>query len=329
VDINNPSFFFVLFLNMQKIKIVFLDTETVGEVPNMHVFNAFGNFVSYPLTLPEDRIKRIADADVVITNKVNIDAEVMDACLNLKLVCVAATGINNVDTEYARARGITVKNVVNYSTESVAQLTLSMILSLSGHLNYFDHYVKSRSYSQSPMFTHFGRNFFELKGKKAGIIGLGNIGKRVAQLLEAFGMRIVYYSTSGVNSNNTYTRLELEELLKTCDVVTIHAPLNDKTRNLIDFSRLTLMKSSAILINAGRGGIVNEADLVKAINLQIIAGAGLDVFEKEPMLPSNPLLNVDFPERIMLTPHVAWASVEARTLLIAKIAENIKEFMKQ
>jgi glycerate dehydrogenase len=314
---------------MQKIKIVFLDTETVGDVPNMNLFSALGEFVSYPLTLQQDRVKNIANADIVITNKVIIDREVMDACPNLKLICIAATGINNIDTEYAKAKGIAFKNVVDYSTESVAQLTITMILNLVGQLSYFDSYVKSGAYTKSPMFTHLGLNFFELKGKRAGIIGLGNIGKRVAQLLEAFGMHIAYYSTSGNNTHNKYPREELDQLLRTSDIVSIHAPLNDKTRNLIDLAKLKIMKPSAILINVGRGGIVNEADLVQAINHGFIAGAGVDVFEQEPMLSSSPLLQADFPEKFVFTPHIAWASTEARTKLVEKIAENIKQFLQQ
>lgn len=314
---------------MQKIKIVFLDTQTIGDVPNMNLFSALGGFISYPLTLPQDRVKNIGDADVVITNKVIIDREVMDACPNLKLICIAATGINNIDTEYAKAKGIAFKNVVDYSTESVAQLTITMILNLVSKLNYFDNYVKTGAYTQSPMFTHLGRSFFELKGKRAGIIGLGNIGKRVAQLLEAFGMHVAYYSTSGNNTHNKYPREELDQLLRTSDIVSIHAPLNDKTRNLIDLAKLKIMKPTAILINVGRGGIVNEADLVQAINHGFIAGAGVDVFEQEPMSASSPLLQADFPEKFIFTPHIAWASTEARTKLVEKIAENIKQFLKQ
>jgi glycerate dehydrogenase len=313
---------------MQKLKIVFLDIKTVGIVPNLHVFNVLGNFVSYPLTKPEDRINCISDADIVITNKVVIDKEIIDACPNIKLICVAATGTNNIDMEYALKKGIVVKNVTNYSTESVAQVTISMILYLVNQLNYFDRYVKSGAYSTGEMFTHFGTGFFELKGKRAGIIGLGNIGKRVAHILEAFGMEVVYYSTSGKNNNNDYQRCELEELLATSDIVSIHAPLNEYTRNLFDILKFRMMKSTAIIINVGRGGIIKEYDLMEAINLQLIAGAGLDVYEKEPLPSTNPLLRVNFPERLVFTPHVAWGSVEARTLLISKIAENIREFIE-
>ena len=309
-------------------KIVFLDAKTMGKVPNFHLFEKIGNFVSYPTTKHEERLERLKNADVAITCKVIIDKEMMDACSNLKLICVAATGMNNIDLEYAAKKGIPVKNVANYSTESVAQMAIGMVLNLTNQLNYFDRYVKTGGYTQSDMFTHYGPDFYELKGKRAGIIGLGNIGKRVAHILEVFGMEVVYFSTSGKNNNNDYLRLELEELLVTSDVVSIHAPLNEHTKSLITFARLKLMKPTAILINAGRGGIVNEHDLAEAINHQVIAGAGLDVYEKEPMTADNPLLKVKFPERLIMTPHAAWTSVEARTLLIEKIAENIKEFKR-
>jgi lactate dehydrogenase-like 2-hydroxyacid dehydrogenase len=309
-------------------KIVFLDAKTMGKVPNFHLLEKFGDFVFYPVTKPEERIERLKDADIAITCKVVIDRKIIDACPSLKIICVAATGTNNVDLEYAKIKGIHVKNAANYSTESVAQMTVGMILSLTNRLNYFDRYVKSGKYVQSDMFTHYGPDFYELKGKRAGIIGLGNIGKRVAHLLEAFGMEIVYYSTSGKNNNNDFPRVELDELLVTSDIVSIHSPLNDHTHHLIGLPEFRLMKNTALLINAGRGGIVNETDLKEAINQNIIAGAGLDVYEGEPMSSDNPLLKVKYPDRLILTPHVAWTSVEARTLLIEKVAANIREFIE-
>jgi lactate dehydrogenase-like 2-hydroxyacid dehydrogenase len=308
--------------------IVFLDAKTMGKVPNFSLLEKLGDFVSYPITKPEERLERLRKADVAITCKVVIDKEMMDACPDLKLICVAATGTNNIDLNYAREKGITVKNVANYSTESVAQMTVGMILHLVNQLNYFDRYVKTGAYTKSDMFTNYGPDFFELKGKRAGIIGLGNIGKRVASILEVFGMEIVYYSTSGKNNNNDYLRVELDELLVTSDVVTIHSPLNEHTRNLITLPLLNLMKPTAVIINTGRGGIIQEADLVEAINEGVIAGAGLDVYEREPMACENPILRTTHPGRLVLTPHTAWTSVEARTTLISKIAENIEEFVK-
>jgi glycerate dehydrogenase len=310
-------------------KIVFLDAKTMGKVPNFQILEKLGDFVFYQTTKPEERLTRLKNADVVITNKVIIDKEIIDSCPNLKLICVSATGTNNIDVEYAAKKGIPVKNATNYSTESVAQTAISMILSLVNQLNYFDRYVKTGSYTQSDMFTHYGPNIYELRGKRAGIIGLGNIGKRVAHILEAFGMEVVYFSTSGKNNNNDYLRLELEELLITSDIISIHSPLNEHTKNLITFSWLKLMKPTAFLINTGRGGIINEHDLVEAINQQLIAGAGLDVYEREPMAADSPILKVKYPERLILTPHIAWASIEARTLLIEKIAANIAEFKLQ
>jgi glycerate dehydrogenase len=306
--------------------IVFLDEKTMGDVPNLHRIKELGHYAGYSVTLPDERIIRAQNADIVITCKVVIDKQVMDACRNLKLICVAATGTNNIDMDYARQKGIVVKNVAGYSTESVAQMTLGMILCLSNRLPYFDQYVKSGQYAKSDMFTHYGPPFYELSGKRAGIIGLGNIGKRVAALLEAFGMEITYFSTSGKNTDSTYKRLQLDELLKTSDVVSVHCPLNDQTRNLIAFPQLQMMKPSAIIVNAGRGGIINEYDLTEALNGNLIAGAGLDVYEREPMIPNHPLLKIHSPEKLVLTPHTAWTSVEARTLLIHKIIQNIKDF---
>jgi len=310
-------------------KIVFLDAKTMGKVPNFHLIEKLGDFTLYQTTKPDERLERMKNADVIITCKVIMDQEIIDSCPTLKLICIAATGTNNVDLEYAAKKGIQVKNVANYSTESVAQTAVGMILCLANQINYFDRYVKTGAYTQSDMFTHYGPDFYELKGKRAGIIGLGNIGKRVAHILEAFGMEIVYFSTSGKNNNNDYMRVELEELLITSDIVTIHSPLNEQTRNLLTFPKMKLMKPTAFLINTGRGGIINEQDLVEAINQHTIAGAGLDVYEKEPMAPGNPILKVKYPERLVLTPHVAWTSVEARTLLIEKIAANITEFKNQ
>jgi glycerate dehydrogenase len=308
-------------------KIVFLDTDTLGNVPNLNIFEQFGEFISYPLTLHAERIARMKDADIVITNKVIVDREIINACPKLKLICVAATGINNIDTEYAAQKGIAVKNVKDYSTESVAQITIGMILTLMNQVGYYDAYVKSGKYALSKMFTHYGPSFSELKGKQAGIIGLGNIGNRVANILSCFGMEIVYYSTSGLNNSGLYKRLDLDTLLGTSDIVSIHSPLNENTRNLLNLDKLKLMKPSAFLINAGRGGIVNEMDLAHALNKNIIAGAGIDVFEKEPIPDQNPLLQITQPEKVVLSPHVAWASVEARKLLVEKIADNIRQFL--
>ena len=309
-------------------KIVFLDASTIGDVSNMSEITSLGNYVEYPFTLHGQRIERLTDADVAIVNKVVIDRDVMDACPNLRLVCVAATGMNNIDLAYAAEKGIVVKNVAGYSTNSVAQVTISLVLELLTRTHYYNAYIQNGSYSASPIFTHFGQPFWELSGKQYGIIGLGTIGKRVAAIVEALGANVCYYSTSGKNLNNRYEHLDLNRLLQTSDVVSIHAPLNDQTYHLIGISQLRMMKQSALLVNVGRGGIVDEAALAEAIDSDIIAGAGLDVFTREPLPADHPLLAVCNKDKLLLLPHIAWASVEARTILVSRIAENIKCFME-
>lgn len=309
--------------------LVFLDIKTIGEIPNLDLLKQFGVVSYYQTTSYEQTYERVKEADVVITNKVVLDKPIIDKASKLKLICVAATGTNNIDKTAAQERGIAVKNVADYSTNSVAQGTFSLILHLVNNISYFDKYVKEGDYSKSNIFTHLGRSFWELDGKRFGIIGLGNIGRKVAEIAEAFGAEVVYYSTSGQNNNQRFIRLELEPFLKTSDIVSIHAPLNDHTANLINYEHLLLMKKTAILINAGRGGIVNEADLARALNEDLIAGAGIDVFEKEPINTSNPLLHLKNKEKLALTPHVTWASIEARTLLMEKIRRNIEEFLNE
>ena len=313
-------------INLIIMKIVFLDASTIGNVPNMDEIRSLGDYIEYPFTLQQERIQRIGDAQVVIVNKVIIDREVMSACPNLRLVCVAATGTNNIDLVFASERNIAVKNVAGYSTNSVAQVTFSLVLELLTRTHYNNAYIQNGGYSSSNIFTHFGRPFWELAGKQYGIIGLGNIGKRVAAIAKAFGANVCYYDILINSQEKQYTFLNLNELLQTSDVISIHAPLNDFTHNLLGMPQLKTMKPSAILVNVARGGIVDEAALAEAIDSDIIAGAGFDVFTQEPLLPDHPFLTVRNKEKLLLLPHIAWASFEARTLLISRIAENIKKF---
>jgi lactate dehydrogenase-like 2-hydroxyacid dehydrogenase len=310
-------------------KIVFLDISTIGELDNLSRLKEIGEFVSYESTKPNQCIERISDCQVVITNKVVIDKDVIDACPALKLICVAATGMNNIDVGYAVKRGVEVKNVAGYSTESVAQSTFSMLFYLMHRTSYYDKYVKEGMYAHSSIFTHHGRPFTELKGKQFGIIGLGSIGKRVAAIAGVFGCRVVYYSTSGKNLDTNYTHLPLNDLLSTSDIVSVHCPLNEQTKNLIDTEQLKLMKQTAYLLNMGRGGIINEPALAEALEKNWIAGAALDVLTKEPIGADNPLLKIKQKEKILITPHIAWASKESRTLLVEKIVENIREFLSR
>ena len=305
-------------------KIVFLDAATMGDV-SFEPFEQLGEFVSYATSTPMEARERVKDADVVMINKVIVNKELIDAAPSLKLICVAATGVNNIDVDYAASKGIPVRNVAGYSTDSVAQSTFMHILSLAGGAPYFDNSVKSGSYSRSGMFTDPNWNWWELAGKTIGIIGLGNIGKKVAQIAEAFGMKVCYYSTSGTGHCKDYPCLTLEELLKVSDVVSVHAPLNERTLNLLGAKEFAMMKPTAIIVNAGRGAIIVEADLAEAVDNGVIAGAGIDVFVQEPIPEDHPYLKMKHPERMRLTPHVAWASVEARRRLVSMMADNVRK----
>ena len=304
-------------------KIVFLDAATMGDVP-FGPIECLGDFVAYDTSTPEQARERVRDADVLIINKVLVDRQLIDSAPQLKLICISATGVNNIDVEYAASKGIPVRNVAGYSTDSVAQSTFMHILTLIGGSPYFDKSVKSGEYSRSGMFTDPKWNWRELSGKTIGIIGLGNIGRKVAAIAEAFGMDVCYFSTSGTSHCKDYPSLTLEELLAKSDVVSIHAPLNDRTADLIGEKELAMMKPSAFLVNMGRGAIVNEEALAYAVDHGIIAGAGLDVFVVEPIPENHPYMNMQHPERMSLAPHVAWGSVEARTRLVGMIADNIR-----
>jgi lactate dehydrogenase-like 2-hydroxyacid dehydrogenase len=308
--------------------IVFLDKKTIGKVDNLKLLSKLGNLDIFESTLPDQVVERCSGKEVVIVNKVEMSEEVLKQLPDLKLICVAATGVNNVDLNFAENNGIEVKNVAGYSTDSVAQLTFTMLLYLVNKPYYYDAYVKSGAYSRSDSFTHHDEPFWELKGKRMGIIGLGTIGRQVARIAESFGMEVIFYSTTGRNNHISYKRFELEDLLKSSDVISIHAPLNNQTRNLITYDRMKLMRPCAILLNLGRGGIVHEKDLARALNENVIGAAGLDVMEQEPINADNPLLKLFDKEKIIITPHMAWTSQESRELLMEKIARNIEVYLK-
>lgn len=307
-------------------KIVILDRATLGFDIDMSVFETLGEVTSYDITLPNETIARVKNADIVITNKVVISKEIMDAS-NLKLICISATGTNNVDLAYAKEKGIEVKNVAGYSSSSVVQVAFAMIFQIVQKLDYYKKYVDEGNWQKSEIFTHIDKPFFELDGKKVGIIGLGDIGRNFAKKAQAFDCEILYYSTSGKNSNEDYKRVELNELLSTCDIISIHCPLNTDTKDLLNYENMKNIKDGAILLNLGRGGIINEADLAKIIDEKEIY-CGIDVVSVEPILENNPLLKVKNKHQLLLTPHIGWASVEARTRLVKMVAENIKEFLK-
>ena len=308
-------------------KIVFLDAKTVGEDIDLSKFHALGEFIKYDFTLKEDIPSRVADADVIITNKMVINEESVGNADHLKLVCVTATGTNNLDKEYLEKRGIVWRNVAGYSTESVAQHTFAMLFNLLEKLSYYDAYVKEGRYENDTSFTHFAERFHEISGKTWGIIGLGNIGRRVADIAKAFGANVIYYSTSGKNNQNDYTRVDFDTLLSTSDIVSVHAPLTAETEGLMNASAFNKMKKNAIFLNVGRGAIVVEEDLYNALEECKIAAAGLDVLVEEPMSMNSPFLPFKDSKRLLITPHIAWASVEARTNLMNIIYGQIEEFL--
>lgn len=309
-------------------KIIFLEKGTLGEGIDYSEFEKLGEVVYYDMTTKEQTPDRVKDADVIVVNKVPMNAETLKGAENLKLICITATGTNIVDFDYTNQQGIAVTNVKGYSTDTVVQHTFALLFYVMEQLAYHDRYVKSGEYMKSNSFTHVERSFHDLKGLTWGIVGLGDIGRGVARIAEAFGCRVVYYSTSGKNNNADYERVDFEQLLAESDIVSIHAPLNDATNHLFDEKAFAKMKKSAILLNLGRGPIVDEQALTDALNNETIFAAGLDVLCVEPMLESNPLRNVKNTDRLIITPHIAWASEEARTRLMVEVAENIKAFIK-
>ncbi|MBR2044572.1 MAG: D-2-hydroxyacid dehydrogenase [Agathobacter sp.] len=307
-------------------KIVFLDVKTIGEDIDLSAFDTLGEVVKYPFSTPEEALVRTEDADVVVLNKVEINEKSIGNAKNLKLVCVTATGTNNLDKEYLAEKGIEWRNVAGYSTESVAQHTFSLLFYLLEKMRYYDEYVKSEKYIGDTTFTHFANVFHEIAGKTWGIVGLGNIGRRVAEIAKLFGCHVIYYSTSGKNNNADYERVSFDEILEQADILSVHAPVDENTKGLFDKAAFEKMKPSSIFINVGRGPIVVEQDLADALTEGQIAAAGLDVLAVEPMVESNPLRHIKDSEKLIITPHIAWASVEARTRLMGIIFNQIKEY---
>ena len=307
-------------------KIVFLDTKSIGEDLDLSGFEALGEVVKYSFSTPAQIAERTTDADIIILNKPTINEESIGTAEKLKLVCVTGTGTNNLDKDYLASRGIEWRNVAGYSTESVAQHTFALLFYLMEKLAFYDDYVKSENYVNDTEFKHFSETFRLIAGKTWGIIGLGAIGKRVAEIAKAFGANVIYYSTSGQNHNSDYHEVGFDTLLKTSDIVSVHAPLTDQTRHLMNKEAFSKMKNSAIFLNLGRGDIVVEQDLADALNMGLIAAAGLDVLSKEPMSPENPLRQIKDSRKLFITPHIAWASVEARTNLMNIIINKIQDW---
>ena len=307
-------------------KIVFLDAKTIGEDLDLSGYEQLGEVVKYGFSTKEQAAERTKDADVIILNKVPVNEETIGGAEHLKLVCVTATGTDNLDKDYLEKRGIAWRNVAGYSTETVAQHTFALLFYLMEHLPYYDTYVKSGKYMDDVLFTHFEKAFHELNGKTWGIIGLGAIGRKVAQIAEAFGCHILCYSASGSKYNTTYEQVGLDELLSRSDIVSVHAPLNAYTENLMTLENFRKMKKTAIFLNLARGAIVNEADLYTALTEGSIGAAGLDVLCKEPMDSENPLLKIQDSNKLIITPHIAWAAKETRFRVVDEVVKNIQRF---
>lgn len=309
-------------------KIVFPDIKTIGEDIDLSGYDALGEVVKYPFSTSEEVPERIKDADVIILNKVQVNESTIGSAKNLKLVCVTGTGTNNLDKEYLESRGIAWRNVADYSTGSVAQHTFAMLFFLLEKLRYYDNYVKEERYVNDAAFTHFEEVFYEISGKTWGIIGLGNIGRKVASIAKSFGANVIYASPSGSAPQEGYHQVDMDTLLHTSDIISVHAPLNRYTENLIDAKALGKMKKNCIFLNLGRGPIVVEQDLADALDAGTIQAAGLDVLCKEPMSPDNPLKHIKDSKKLFITPHIGWASVESRTRLMDIILGQVKEFFR-
>jgi len=309
--------------------IVFLDAKTIGKDISLDLFNNFGNFIAYDTILTKnDLLQKTKNANIIITNKIAIDKTVIDNAKYLKLICVAATGTNNIDLDYANKKGIIVKNVAGYSTKSVVQHTFTLLFYLLEKIKFYDNLVKNGKWCESKIFTNLDKPFWEISGKTWGIIGLGTIGKEVAKIAKCFGANVIYYSTSGKNKTDEYKRVSLDELLKQSKIISIHAPLNKETNNLITKDKLSKIKDGSIILNLGRGGIINENDLAEILEVKNIY-AGLDVTKNEPLRKDSPLLKAKNNDNLVITPHIAWSSVEARKELIQKIAKNIENFLNK
>ncbi len=308
-------------------KLVILERNSVGTDVDVSCFEKFGEVTCYPNTVAANTSERVKDADIILANKAPLNESTLKDAPNVKLICLLATGFDNADLAYCKSRSIKVTNVVNYCTSTVAQHTLLLALALSEKIAFYDDYVKSGAYSAQDRFSNFDRTFYDLEGKTWGIIGMGTIGRRVAGLAQAFGCRVIFYSASGKSTCTDYERVEFDTLLQESDILSLHCPLSDRTRGLINQDALSKMKKTAVLVNVARGPVVDTRALCDALVTDRIAGAGLDVLEQEPMAKDNPLAQIKDSTKLIITPHMAWASLESRTRLVDEVVKNIEAFL--
>lgn len=308
-------------------KIVILEAASLGKSVSLEGFHRFGEVIVYQTTTAEEIGDRIRDADILVINKLKLNAETLKTAEKLKYITITSTGVDCIDLAYTASRGIRVANIRGYSTDSVAQHTLTLMLFLLEKLSYYDNFVKSGAYSVDTTGSYYNVNYHEISGKRWGIVGLGNIGRRVAELAGAFGAEVVYCSVSGKNVQKDYELVDFDTLVKTSDIISIHTPLTEASRHLFCDEVFQKMKRSAVLINVARGPVVDEGSLVKALKEGLIAGAGLDVMETEPLPADSPLLELQDSTKLVITPHIGWASVESRQRSVDEVLKNIEAYV--
>ena len=308
-------------------KIVILERNSVGTDVEVSCFEKFGEVICYDNTVERQVAERIGDADIIIGNKAPLNESTLKDAANVKLICLFSTGYDCVDIDYCRGRNIKVANVVDYCTDAVSQHTFAMLFYLLEHLRHYDDYVKNGTYGAQDRFSNFDLPFVELKDKIWGIVGMGHIGRKVAGIAQAFGCHVIFYSASGKSSCTEYERVDLDTLLRTSDFLSLHCPLSERTRGLIDKNALQKMKQTAILMNVARGPVINNADLYWALQNEEIKAAGLDVLEKEPIGSDNLLGRIQDSNRLLITPHMAWAATEARIRIVEEVFQNIEAYL--
>lgn len=305
-------------------KITFLDASTVGNDIDLSIYERFGDFKAYVSTSEDEVVDHIADSDAIIINKVKVGRQNLPACKNLRLICITATGFDNVDLEYCRERGIAVCNVVGYSTQNVAQLTVADVLSLYCHLKEYDRSVSDGSYTGGGVANILTPVYHEIFGKTWGIVGYGNIGKQVGVVAKALGCRVIVYKRTPIEGEEC---VSIDTLCRESDVITVHTPLNDGTRGLINRERIAMMKKNAVLVNVARGAVCDEEAIADAILEGRLGGVAIDVYSKEPFGEDHPMARIAGLDNVILTPHMAWGSYEARVRCCDEIVLNIEAFL--
>ena len=308
-------------------KIVAAEIDSVGNDIDYGILKDFGNVIFYPDKITEENAeKRLNGVEILVINKSGITESILKKAPDLKLICEFATGFDNINIPACTQKGIKVANVVDYSSASVAQHTFAMFFYLQENLRHYDDFVKSGAYGAQKHFSCLDRPFSDLEGQTWGIVGMGNIGKRVAKAAQAFGAKVIFYASSGYSDCREYKQVSFDELLAESDIISLHCPLTDRTRNLINREAFSKMKKTAYLINVARGAVVNEQDLYEALTEDRIRGAGLDVLGMEPIAPGNQLATIADSGKLLITPHMAWASTQARTRCVVQVGENIRAY---